>query len=125
MVDKLRVLLLEDSLLDFSGAVVLVSHDRYLLDRVSTTVLGLDGGEGGELTEREIGGLVINLRDVDDQKRAHTQLLHTALHDSLTGMPNRILFTERLQSALDRVAHLDGHAVAVLFIDAREQAILL
>src|SRR5579864_1075094 len=37
---------LEDSLLEFSGAVVLVSHDRYLLDRVSTTVVGLDGGAG-------------------------------------------------------------------------------
>lgn len=37
---------LEDSLLDFSGAVVLVSHDRYLLDRVSTMVIGLDGDEG-------------------------------------------------------------------------------
>jgi len=38
---------LEDSLLEFAGAVVLVSHDRYLLDRVSTIVIGLDGGEGG------------------------------------------------------------------------------
>jgi len=38
---------LEDSLLEFSGAVVLVSHDRYLLDRVSTVVIGLDGGGGG------------------------------------------------------------------------------
>ena len=38
---------LEDSLLDFSGALVLVSHDRYLLDRVSTVVVGLDGAEGG------------------------------------------------------------------------------
>jgi len=38
---------LEDSLLEFSGAIVLVSHDRYLLDRVSTVVIGLDGGEGG------------------------------------------------------------------------------
>ncbi|HTC34036.1 MAG TPA: ATP-binding cassette domain-containing protein, partial [Bryobacteraceae bacterium] len=38
---------LEDSLLDFPGAIVLVSHDRYLLDRVSTLVIGLDGGKGG------------------------------------------------------------------------------
>ena len=38
---------LEDSLLEFSGAIVLVSHDRYLLDRVSTIVIGLDGGPGG------------------------------------------------------------------------------
>jgi ABC transport system ATP-binding/permease protein len=37
---------LEESLLEFSGAVVLVSHDRYLLDRVSTMVVGLDGGSG-------------------------------------------------------------------------------
>ena len=37
---------LEESLLDFPGALVLVSHDRYLLDRVSTTVIGLNpGGE--------------------------------------------------------------------------------
>ncbi|WP_263417446.1 ABC-F family ATP-binding cassette domain-containing protein [Terriglobus albidus] len=35
--------ILEESLLEFPGALVLVTHDRYLLDRVSTTVLGLDG----------------------------------------------------------------------------------
>ena len=35
--------ILEESLLEFKGALVLVTHDRYLLDRVSTIVLGLDG----------------------------------------------------------------------------------
>ncbi len=34
---------LEESLLEFPGALVLVTHDRYLLDRVSTTLLALDG----------------------------------------------------------------------------------
>jgi ATP-binding cassette subfamily F protein uup len=34
---------LEESLLEFSGALVLVTHDRWLLDRVSTTLLALDG----------------------------------------------------------------------------------
>jgi ABC transport system ATP-binding/permease protein len=38
--------ILEESLLEFPGALVLVTHDRYLLDRVSTTVLGLDGRGG-------------------------------------------------------------------------------
>ena len=39
---------LEESLLEFPGALVLVSHDRHLLDRVSTVVIGLDGtGEAG------------------------------------------------------------------------------
>jgi ATP-binding cassette subfamily F protein uup len=35
--------ILEDSLLEYTGALVLVTHDRYMLDRVSTIVLGLDG----------------------------------------------------------------------------------
>ncbi len=42
---------LEDSLLEFAGAVVLVSHDRYMLDRVSTIVIGLDGEEGGAFAD--------------------------------------------------------------------------
>jgi ATP-binding cassette subfamily F protein uup len=40
--------ILEESLLEFRGAMVLVTHDRYMLDRVSTTVLGLDGLGGVE-----------------------------------------------------------------------------
>jgi ATP-binding cassette subfamily F protein uup len=35
--------ILEENLLDFEGALVLVTHDRYLLNRVASTVLGLDG----------------------------------------------------------------------------------
>jgi len=37
---------LEEALLDFPGALVMVSHDRYLLDRVSTQVIALDGRGG-------------------------------------------------------------------------------
>ena len=40
--------ILEESLLEFRGALVLVTHDRYMLDRVSTIVLGLDGLGGAE-----------------------------------------------------------------------------
>jgi ATP-binding cassette subfamily F protein uup len=40
--------ILEESLLEFQGAMVLVTHDRYLLDRVATVVLGLDGKGGAE-----------------------------------------------------------------------------
>ncbi|HVT94372.1 MAG TPA: ABC-F family ATP-binding cassette domain-containing protein [Bryobacteraceae bacterium] len=52
---------LEDSLTEFSGAVVLVTHDRYLLDRVSTTLVGLDSRGGSAVFadcaqwEREAG----------------------------------------------------------------------
>jgi ATP-binding cassette subfamily F protein uup len=40
--------ILEESLLEYRGALVLVTHDRYMLDRVSTVVLGLDGLGGTE-----------------------------------------------------------------------------
>jgi len=40
--------ILEESLLEFTGALVLVTHDRFLLDRVSTLVFGLDGLGGAE-----------------------------------------------------------------------------
>jgi ATP-binding cassette subfamily F protein uup len=40
--------ILEQNLLEFRGALVLVTHDRYMLDRVSTVVLGLDGQGGAE-----------------------------------------------------------------------------
>ncbi|HWY57018.1 MAG TPA: ABC-F family ATP-binding cassette domain-containing protein [Terriglobales bacterium] len=40
--------ILEESLLEYRGALVLVTHDRYMLDRVSTIVLGLDGQGGAD-----------------------------------------------------------------------------
>jgi ATP-binding cassette subfamily F protein uup len=44
--------ILEESLLEFPGALILVTHDRYLLDRVSTVVLGLDGeGSAGRFAD--------------------------------------------------------------------------
>jgi ATP-binding cassette subfamily F protein uup len=44
--------ILEESLLEFRGAIVLVTHDRYMMDRVSTFVLGLDGmGQAGTFAD--------------------------------------------------------------------------
>jgi ATP-binding cassette subfamily F protein uup len=40
--------ILEESLIDFPGSLVLVTHDRYMLDRVSSIVLGLNGKGGAE-----------------------------------------------------------------------------
>src|SRR4051794_40193473 len=51
-----------------------------------------------------------------ERKRAEVELAHQALHDALTGLPNRALFYDRLGQALNRVGrHSD--AVAVLFLD--------
>ncbi|MEL4179612.1 EAL domain-containing protein [Roseateles sp. PN1] len=60
--------------------------------------------------------LVVTLRDISERKQAEAQLLWRATHDDLTRLPNRALFTERLQNALERSRRLDL-SVAVLFID--------
>jgi diguanylate cyclase (GGDEF)-like protein len=51
-----------------------------------------------------------------ERKELEEQLTHQAFHDSLTGLPNRALFSDRVQHALDRSTRQDG-SIAVLLID--------
>ena len=55
--------------------------------------------------------------DITRQKSAELRLRHEALHDALTGLPNRVLFEDRLQQALARVRRNPGRQVCVLFVD--------
>ena len=57
------------------------------------------------------------IHDITERKRAEEQLLHHALHDALTTLPNRALFMDRLHHAIARARrHPDDH-FAVLFVD--------
>ncbi|HLF68382.1 MAG TPA: EAL domain-containing protein [Gaiellaceae bacterium] len=56
------------------------------------------------------------LLDITDRKEAEDRLRHQAFHDSLTGLPNRALFADRVEHALVLHAHA-GRGVAVLFLD--------
>ncbi len=55
--------------------------------------------------------------DITERKQAEHQLVHHALHDSLTGLANRALFMDRLQQAIERSKRIDGYQFAVLFMD--------
>ncbi|HSR81487.1 MAG TPA: diguanylate cyclase, partial [Hyphomicrobiaceae bacterium] len=57
------------------------------------------------------------LRDVTDAKRAHERLLHDAVHDSLSGLPNRELFLDRLAIVAKRATLEPLVRPALIFID--------
>src|SRR5581483_6894162 len=63
-------------------------------------------------------GLLISaaIRDITDRKRAAAVLAHQAMHDPLTGLPNRALLGDRLDRALSRAGQHHS-VVAVLFLD--------
>ena len=55
--------------------------------------------------------------DITARKLAEERLAHDALHDALTGLPNRILFLDRLQNRLDRTRRHPEDLFAIMFID--------
>jgi len=63
-----------------------------------------------------VAGFVVNVRDITDRKEAETQLAHQALHDPLTGLPNRTLILDRATQMLAR-SRRENLSVAALFID--------
>jgi diguanylate cyclase (GGDEF)-like protein len=69
-----------------------------------------------QLGDPTVAGIVINLRDITERKEAEARLAHQALHDSLTGLPNRALLVDRLTHALER-AERNGTTVGVIFLD--------
>ena len=63
------------------------------------------------------GGHVITHQDITDQRRSEAKIVHMALHDALTDLPNRVLLNERLEHALARVRRGDLVAVHLLDLD--------
>ncbi|WP_392530901.1 putative bifunctional diguanylate cyclase/phosphodiesterase [Nostoc sp. C117] len=57
------------------------------------------------------------LLDVNDRKQAQELIIHNALHDPLTDLPNRTLLVERLELAINRAKRLETYRYAVLFLD--------
>ncbi len=64
--------------------------------------------------DSSVRGLVLNSRDVSERKALEHELRDRALHDTLTGLANRGLFSERIEHCL---ARRKGAPVAVVFLD--------
>jgi hypothetical protein len=122
-------------LVDETGALIPV--EQYPVNRVLTTgrpleshMLGLRHSEApGDCTwvlinafptfdeNQQVSQVVVTFVDISDRKLAEEELRHQALHDALTGLPNRTLFTERLDQALQRAKRYTDQMFAVIFID--------
>jgi diguanylate cyclase (GGDEF)-like protein/PAS domain S-box-containing protein len=76
--------------------IVLLSSDRVVIDGAKT--------------------LLLSFHDITERKELERQLAHQALHDALTGLPNRVLFLDRVMQALARTRR-QRSTVSVLFID--------
>jgi Amt family ammonium transporter len=105
--------MLEKVMTDYGRAAletVRVTKDGQLLD-VSLNVAPL-------LVGGERAGEVLTYRDIGDRKQVEARLQHDAMHDVLTGLPNRALFQDRLQLALVRRSRRrDGCGVLYLDLD--------
>jgi len=64
----------------------------------------------------EHGGWVVTYEDVTERHKAQARVAHMAQHDSLTDLPNRTLFREKMSEGLNQVA-IAGGAMAVLCFD--------
>ncbi len=68
------------------------------------------------LAEPHVQGLLVTFRDITERKSFEARIAHQAFHDALTGLPNRVLFMDRLHSALAR-SQRHSKLVGVLFVD--------
>jgi diguanylate cyclase (GGDEF)-like protein/PAS domain S-box-containing protein len=66
--------------------------------------------------DEHVRGIVLNGRDVSERKAFEAQLTHQAFHDSITHLPNRALFNERVRHAVAR-ARREAMGLAAIFID--------
>ena len=95
-----------------------VRHKNGTEHIVESTVNAVRNADGA------VEKLVVVNRDITDRKRAEEMLAHSALHDSLTSLPNRALFLDRLQRLCTLARRHADHKFAVLFVDLDEFKII-
>ena len=108
-----------EDLLTFTAALDRAQHNQEV--RIECRFLREDGtfsyaetAVTNLLADPTVNALVLNTRDVTERRRLEDELRERALHDTLTGLPNRALFLERAQHALDR---RDPRPLVACFLD--------
>jgi diguanylate cyclase (GGDEF)-like protein/PAS domain S-box-containing protein len=103
--------------LHLSGETQHLEHEFRIRNGVGQFVwvlcrgLAIRGADGSAI---RIAG---SITDISDRKLAEARLRHEVLHDTLTGLPNRTLFLDRLEFALNQQRREPSRTFAVLFLD--------
>ena len=63
------------------------------------------------------GGWLVTLEDITERRRNEKRIEYMAHHDALTGLPNRVLFHERLEESITRASRGEGFALLYLDLD--------
>jgi ATP-binding cassette subfamily F protein uup len=105
---------LEESLEEFAGALVLVTHDRYLLDRVSTDILALDGRGGANV-----------YADLSQWERAHeaAQQMESATKKPQQKPPLRVATQEKKRLTWNEQRELEGMEDAIHRAEAEVESL--
>jgi len=82
----------------------------------SGTWVWLEGFAQNLLHDPSVGAIVINYRDITQRKATEKQLEYQAYYDALTGLPNRLLFRDRVVNAIAQ-ARRNRRAIAVMYLD--------
>jgi diguanylate cyclase (GGDEF)-like protein/PAS domain S-box-containing protein len=96
-----------------SGSTI---HQEFRLRRSDGGFLWFEAALTNLTADPDVGGIVANMRDITRRKDAEDRLAHAALHDYLTGLPNRSLIHNRIEQMQAR-AKRQRTPTAVLFID--------
>jgi ATP-binding cassette subfamily F protein uup len=108
---------LEESLIEFPGALVLVTHDRYLLDRVSTRLLALDG-QGGAIAYADYTQWELGQRAAAEQAALQARPKAVAASSATAEKPRRLGYLEQREwdQMEARILEAEGH------LEARQRA---
>jgi diguanylate cyclase (GGDEF)-like protein len=103
---------------DSDPAHAAAAQQNLLQDSTTPVVTTLADGRMISISHRPMpnGGIVATFEDVTEQRRVEAHARFLATHDSLTGLPNRIVFGQELNAAVE-LGRRDGRPRAVLFVD--------